>query len=159
MSNGQAYLDQLCAQYGYDMKCKVNEHLDKNKTENLIAKSLGVLLEEGVYAFFLYLASQAREAGEKSGEPKEPGEGGQAGRKPEQKAAAALARQAAELLRDKRVGLLGVDGEITISRVLEAIRKEGGLADNLDRLLLAKRLLEQALIYACYHAKALEGTA
>lgn len=82
-----------------------------------------------------------------------------ADKKPDQKAAAVLTRQAAGLLRDKRVGLLGVDGEITISMVLEDIRKEGGLADNLDQLLLAKRLLEQALIYACYHAKALEGTA
>lgn len=159
MSNGQANLDQLCAQYGYDMKCKVNEHLDKNKTENLITKSLGVLQEEGVYAFFLYLASQAREAGEKSRDLKKSGKDGQADGKPEQKAAAALARQAAELLGDKRIGLLGVSGEITIARVLEAIREEGGLADNLDRLLLAKRLLEQALIYARYHAKALEGTA
>lgn len=32
-----------------------------------------------------------------------------------------------------------------------------GLADNLDKLLLAKHLLEQALIYARYHAKALSG--
>jgi hypothetical protein len=31
------------------------------------------------------------------------------------------------------------------------------LAGDLDQLLLAKRLLEQALIYARYHAKALEG--
>jgi hypothetical protein len=37
------------------------------------------------------------------------------------------------------------------------IRKPDGLAADLDSLLLAKRLLEQALIYTRYHAKALEG--
>lgn len=52
MSNGQSQvnLDQLCAQYG----------------ENFITNSLGVLQEEDVYMFFLYLASQAREVGKRA---------------------------------------------------------------------------------------------
>lgn len=133
-------LDRLCAQFGYEMCQKAGEKFkgkdgkpDKAKTENLIAKSLGVLQEDGVYAFFLYLASRGSE---KDG-------------------ADELGKQAADLLSDDKVKLLAGDIHKTPQAVLEAIRRKDGLADDLDNLLLAKRLLEQALIYARYHAKAL----
>lgn len=138
-------LDRLCAQYGWEIcdevskaltpKDKPNGKPDKAKTENLVTKSLGVLQEDGVYAFFLYQAS--RGAREKDG-------------------AAALRAQAHALFRAVAIKPFG-----DVMDSLEAVRgnKEKnikGLADDLDSLLLAKRLLEQALIYARYHAKALE---
>lgn len=124
--NGQN-LDRLCAQYGHAMAKQVHEKLGK-QAENHITKSLGVLQEDGVYAFFLYQVS----------------------RKSEKEGAQKLKAQAAALL--KQCGMKGFQNS---ADPLEAVRNE--LANDLDQLLLAKRLLEQALIYARYHAKALEG--
>ena len=139
-------LDRLCAEYGYQMAFQAWKALDKKNSdaENLITKSLGVLQEDGVYAFFLYLASQIK-----------PPEKGKEAKKSQ--AAQALANRAVSLLSRDEVGLLQRDGADDYKRAMEQIRAENGLASNLDNLLLAKRLLEKALIYARYHAKALEG--
>ncbi|HID30156.1 MAG TPA: hypothetical protein EYP19_09145 [Desulfobacterales bacterium] len=58
-------LDRLCAQYGYRICQAVAAEFkdkdgkpDKAKTENHITKSLAVLQEDGVYAFFIYLFSR-----------------------------------------------------------------------------------------------------
>lgn len=126
-------LDQLCAQHGYEMAKEVYDAL-KKQAENHITKSLGVLQEDGVYAFFLYQVSRGDR---------------------EKKGAEKLKQHAAELLKQADIPPFK-----SIQDPLEAVRgKEDtpGLADNLDHLLLAKRLLEQALIYARYHTKELEG--
>jgi len=120
-------LDRLCAQYGYQIADDVQKAIGKG-AENHITKSLGVLQENGIYAFFLYQASRSSE---KDGAEK-------------------LREQAHKLL--KAAGIKPFD---TVSDSLEAVRTQGGLADKLDDLLLAKQLLEQALIYARYHAKVL----
>lgn len=122
-------LDRLCAEYGYQIANEVYQAIGKN-TENHISKSLGVLQEDGVYAFFLYQASR--------GKTEKPG-------------ADRLKEQATALLKEAKIKPLD-----TITDSLTAVRAKNGLANNLDELLLAKRLLEQALIYARYHAKALE---
>ena len=46
-------LDRFCAQSGWQMAEQVHQDLGKT-TETYITKSLGVLQENGVYAFFLY---------------------------------------------------------------------------------------------------------
>jgi len=119
-------LDQLCAKFGWKIADEVHQAIGKN-AENHITKSLGVLQEDGVYAFFLYQASR--------GQREKPG---------------------ADKLRDQAQGLLGkagIKGFENAGDPLAAVRDH--LASDLDQLLLAKRLLEQALIYARYHAKAL----
>lgn len=121
-------LDQLCAQYGWKIAGQVHQAINK-QAENHITKSLGVLQEDGVYAFFLYQAS--RGSREKPGADK-------------------LSEQASALLKEA-----GIQAFANTSDPLAAVRNH--LASDLDQLLLAKRLLEQALIYARYHAKALEG--
>lgn len=125
-------LDRLCAQYGYEIARKICDKLGKN-AENHITRSLGVLQEDGVYAFFLYQSSR--------GSNEKPG-------------AEYLKEQAAKLLEEAQIGPFKEAQD-----PLEAVRGNGttpGLAGKLDELLLAKRLLEQALIYARYHAKARE---
>ncbi len=122
-------LDTLCAEHAYNIVKKVapNDKLsksDKSKLENTITKSLGVLQEQGVYAFFLFLAYRRKELG-----------------------AEQTTQKTWELL--KNVGLPIQKGTVDW-RELQA------LTNNLDNLLLARELLEQALIYARYHAKALE---
>jgi hypothetical protein len=127
-------LDRLCAEYGHKMAKEVHEKLNKT-AETHITKSLGVLQEDGVYAIFLYQASR--------GDAEKPG-------------ADCLQKLAAELL-SEALNTERSQPFAPKNDPLEAIRRQGGLADDLDDLLLAKRLLEQALIYARYHAKALGG--
>ncbi len=128
----QQNLDQLCAQCGYLITTEIYKALRKaSDTENHITKSLGVLQEDGVYAFFLYQASRKEKGGDE------------------------LTKQAHALFR-----AAGIKPFDTVKDALLAVRgdkQQKGLADNLDELLLAKQLLEQALIYARYHAKALDG--
>lgn len=128
--NERVNLDQLCAKYGYETCQTVNaQFADKSKTENLITKSLGVLQEDGLYAFFLFLASRGER--EKNGADK-------------------LNEQAISLFKAAEIKGFQNPGD-----PLAAVR--GELANDLDQLLLAKRLLEQTLIYSRYHTKALEG--
>lgn len=142
MSTNHKNLDRLCAQFGYDMAQAVNTKFSKpTDTENLITKALGILQEDGVYAFFLYLASQVKSNDENN---------------KRSQAARALANRAVGFLSHDWLKLLqNSDGKDAYKKAMEDIRAEQGLASNLDQLLLAKRLLEQALIYARYHAKAL----
>ncbi len=134
-------LDRCCAQYGWQMAEQAKEKLDSDtkgrNAEILITKSLGVLQENGVYAFFLYLASRSKK---------------------EKEGAEAIKGIAAELLEEVQIPnfqLYTADPLLAVRGSKE--QKVDGLADDLDNLLLVKRLLEQALIYARYHAKALGG--
>lgn len=132
MSENIPNLDSLCAQHGYNIVNAVapNGSLpkkDKAKLENTITKSLGVLQENGVYAFFLYLEYRKGETGS-----------------PETK------NQVLNLLRHAKVNLLSSGND-----PFPALQQ---LTNDLDNLLLARQLLEQALIYARYHAKALRET-
>jgi len=124
-------LDHICAEYGWEIAKQVCEAIKQNP-ENHIEKSLGVLQAHGVYAFFLYQESRGDR---------------------ESDGAARLLSLAKELL--EKAGIATFRESNKESEVLSSIRE--GLAQNLDLLLLAKRLLEQALIYARYHVKALEA--
>jgi len=127
-------LDQLCARYGYQIASGVHDAIG-TAAENHITKSLGVVQEDGVYAFALYQVS----------------------RKAEKKGAEKLKALAESLLAE--VALRPFDCK-PAPDLLEGLRgnpQKGlrGLAEDLDSLLLAKRLLEQTLIYARYHTKAI----
>ncbi|RLE10142.1 hypothetical protein DRJ04_09410 [Candidatus Aerophobetes bacterium] len=129
-------LDRLCAEYGYKFADEVSKALGKKenetlkpnpqKAETLLTKALGVLQEQGIYAFVLFCES--RGTAEKSGAEK-------------------IKEISKELLKNK-LKLIN-DGDL-----LEEIRKENGLASRLDGLMLAIQVLEKSLIYARYHAKA-----
>ena len=119
-------LDKLCAEYGYKIAEEVSTALNSPKTAvMLITKALGVLQEQGLYAFGLFCKS--RGDAEKAG-------------------AERIESLAKELLKDKQ--LIG-NGDF-----LQEIRKDGGLATRLSDLMLAIKLLEKALVYARFHAKA-----
>jgi len=122
-------LDPLCAKHGW----KISDEMPGKGAESLITNSLGVLQEDGVYAFFLYLASRSSE---KAGADK-------------------LREQAHDLL--KEAGIHPFDKTKDSLEAVRGNREKNvrGIADDLDNLLLAKCLLEQTLIYARYHAKAI----
>jgi len=129
-------LDGLCARYGYQIARDVSDAI-KKAAENHITKSLGVLQEDGVYAFALYQVSRGKR--EKEGAEK-------------------LKGLAQGLLHE--VGVRPFDSNPPPD-LLEGVRGNpqkvsSGLGEDLDSLLMAKRLLEQTLIYARYHSKALE---
>lgn len=125
-------LDRLCAEYGYKFADEVSkvDKFDAKKAETLLTKALGVLQEQGLYAFVLFCDS--RGSAEKSGAEK-------------------IKEITKELLKDK-LRLIN-DGDL-----LDEIRKENGLASKLDNLMLAIQVLEKSLIYARYHAKALSDS-
>lgn len=128
-------LDTLCAQCAHTI-VRSNApdgrlaKREKSKLENTITRSLGVLQEDGVYAFFLFLDYY---------KDKSESRGGQA-----------IVEQTLALLRHTEVNVLPAQGqERTHFPALHT------MTNNLDDLLLSRQLLEQALVYARYHAKAL----
>jgi len=127
-------LDRLCAEYGHKFADKVSkaDKFDAKKAEVLLTKALGVLQEQGLYAFVLFCDS--RGSAEKSGAEK-------------------IKDITKELLKNKLELINDED-------LLKAIRKENGLASRsrLDDLMLAIQVLEKSLIYARYHAKALSDS-
>ena len=121
-------LDQICADYGYKLAEEVSraDGFNAKKAEVLITKALGVLQEQGLYAFVLFCES--RVGTEKSGAEK-------------------IRTLAKELL--KELDLIK-DGNF-----LDELRKDGGLLTRLDDLMLAIQVLEKSIIYARFHAKAI----
>lgn len=112
-----------------DMKCAKtgSEIAEAARDETLITKALGVLQEDGVYAFFLYLASKKNPADQ-------------------------ISRAAFTLLTDREI--LG-DTVGSETEPLKAVREKIGR--DLDQLMFVKELLERTLVYARYHVKALGG--
>ncbi len=125
-------LDRLCAEFGYKYATDVTDAINKDadKAENLITKVLGVLQEQGLYAFVLFCKSR---------------------RDTEKKGAVVIEKITKELFKDEQLHLVG-DGDL-----MEEIRKNNGLASNLENLVLAIKVLEKSLIYARYHAKAMSS--
>jgi hypothetical protein len=112
-------LDMECAKVG-----RALAQLEK-VDEKTLTSALGVLEEQGLYACFLFLNAQGKDAGRK------------------------VSFELAGFLRKVPAGspLLG-NGDLFPA--LQA------LAADLDKLLFARDLLRQALVYGRYHAKARE---
>ena len=91
--------------------------------EKLVTSALAVLEEQGVYALFLFLKTR----------------GG--------KAALTIEQKVREFLKTtpQRAPLLSGDGDVFA--LLQSMNED------LDKLLLARDLLRQALVYARYHAR------
>lgn len=92
--------------------------------EALVRKSLNILEEDGLYAFALYLYSRGES---------------------EKKKAIKIEEKILEFLKKLKI--------ISDSQndLRTAIREE--IANNLDKLLLSKQILERTLIYALYHIR------
>ena len=93
--------------------------------EKLVTSALAVLEEQGVYALFLFLETR----------------GG--------KAAPTIVQEARKLLREtpRRTPLLSDKDNGDVFKSLQS------MSEDLDKLLLARDLLRQALVYARYHAR------
>jgi len=122
-------LDLKCASYGEEIIRRINKPAEKNKIMSMVNRALGVLMEDGLYAFALYTKSEM------------------GNNRAEELTAKYLYEKTHALLKDRDISL------ITNTDYLLAIR--GELGNSVDKLLLAKELVERTLVYARYHAKAL----
>lgn len=122
-------LDLACAKAGQAIAEKLSKEL--KELENLVTSALAVLEEQGVYALFLFLETRTR--------------GGNT--------AKTIGQRVRELLRTtpRRAPLLPGDGDVFTS-----LQR---MSEDLDKLLLARDLLRQTLVYARYHARAPQGEA
>jgi len=102
------------------------------KDDTLINKALGVLQKQGIYAFFLFLESQ--------------------GGTSEKKNAEKISKHCWGMLKETTNSIK--DKEWKSDNWSKTLREN--LLNDLDNLSLALQLLEQTLIYARYHAKALK---
>lgn len=130
-------LDFLCARYEQEIVKSIEREVRKSDIENMLQKSLGVLQEDGIYAFTVYLDSEG--AFKDNVDDKE-------------KAVKEILKNVWNLLSDTGIAL--VNGECKRDNVYPELQK---LSEDLNRLFLAKDLIEKGLIYARYHAKALPG--
>lgn len=121
-------LEPLCAKYGHRM-IKGGGDPGVRDQENVITKALGVLAESGLYAMCVFLLSCSKK---------------EYGRE-------VLTVHLRALWQDPGVGILdrGIDGQP--AQLLNAVRR---VTENLATLILARKVTEQALIFARYHAKA-----
>jgi hypothetical protein len=115
-------LDVECAKLGRELA-----QLDKVDDKTLTS-ALSVLEEQGVYACFLFLNAQGKDAGRN------------------------VSSKLADFLQ-KVPGGSPLLGNVELFTALQA------LAGDLDKLLFARDLLRQALVYGRYHTKAREAKA
>ncbi|MBQ9407403.1 MAG: hypothetical protein IJU37_11795 [Desulfovibrio sp.] len=119
-------LETICARYGHTIAEAPGLQKPSEK-ENVITKALGVLAENGFYALNVFLLS-CKDA--KYGE--------------------AVENILCEMLCDKELALLSNKAQGV--KALQGMRE---ITADLPRLILARRVTEQALTFARYHCKAL----
>ena len=118
-------LDYLAAQYAQTIIQKTQDKKPSD-VENTMTKALGVLQEDGVYACFLYLLAREKENG------------------------AVVVDEMLNLL--SSLPFSWQTPTNNSNEILRFINEQ--VTKDLERLLLAREVLEQMLIYARYGAKA-----
>jgi hypothetical protein len=125
-------LDKICAEIGF----KIGEGIDNNtaeKFEKEITKALGILMEDGLFAYAIWLESR---------------------RKKEDDVYSEIINKSKKLL--ENVNLINSNNTENVDNMdLRDIMLE--ISGELQKTILAKQLLERMLIYARYRAKALQS--
>ncbi len=124
-SQGATNLDYLAATRAQEIIKRASAKASARDVDTTVTKALGVLQENGVYACFLYLLAKEKDLGK------------------------IVVEEMLNVLRN-----LGWNkpSSLTPDVVLRHISEN--VTRDLERLLLAKEVLEQTLIYARYGAKA-----
>ena len=122
-------LEALAAEYGMKfVEClPEGPELKVPDKENIINKALGVLTENGFYAMSVFLLSANRS----------------------KDFAARVFDCLVDMLCDKRLSLTS-----TKTRGIDALEEIRLITESLPRLILARKVAEQALTFARYHCKA-----
>ncbi len=114
------YLDKECA--------TIAQGIGSKSGEDVIGRALGVLQEDGVYAFLIYVLSLERKAG----------------------GSAAIAIMEGTTILLKGLGKLS-ESSITTDNVARVYAE---ICADLDSIYFVKEMLERTLVYARYNAKA-----
>lgn len=121
-------LEAICADYGLQM-ADVGK-LDVKDKENVITKALGVLAENGFYAMNVFLLSCNQSA-----------------------YGSEIEKVLIKMLCSPEISLLPPKCT-EISTLTKALPDLRSVTEDLPRLILARRMTEQALTFARYHCKA-----
>ncbi len=121
-------LDRVSAQIGFDIPEQFKRKEDFEKLETIANKALGVLIEDSLFAYAVWLKSRSEK---------------------EKKYAERIENKSLKLLKSKDVSLTDKNDLIT------AIRDD--ITTSIHKTLLARQLLERMLVYARYRAKALQS--
>ena len=122
-------LNQLCFSKSLEIVKYLKKESNKEKKkkakdlENFIKKLLGIVQEDGVFAFFIYLKANKNTCNEAK-------------------------------IENRIINLLNETLNKELNETLESIKS---LGDDINKLLLAKSLIEKTLIYARYQAKSMGG--
>ena len=138
MTNTVRNLDSLCAVHGRGIISDAEiTQTQKREADGYLTKALGVLQEDGLYAFYLYLAYREKKT----------------------KALPETQKHSLRLLCNELRLTHEKIGEEDLNdpqkRKDKSFIVAEKLVQDLDKLLFAKDLLEQMLVYARYHAKSL----
>ncbi len=125
-------MEPLCAEYGMNI-VEARFNMTLADCENVINRSLGILVENGFYAMSVYLLSN-------NVATKDNGYGGR------------TLRKIVELLSTPELGICTVDDNENSIALLQKLRD---VTEDLGKLLLARKLTEETLTFARYHCKAL----
>ena len=122
----QTNFDYLCAKYGQEILEYERDKNSKND-ETVIQKSLGVLQEDGLFAFILFLKALKDKS---------------------ELIRSSILKKTAELLNETKL-TENADEKNIQEKILE-------ITENMDDMFLAKDLIEKTLVYARYRAKAIK---
>jgi len=125
-------LEPLCARYGSLMIEEKNDSPGFEDQENVITKALAVLAENGLYAMTVFLLSLSNKKTKKYGQN-------------------IVIRQLHDLWSGE-LKLIKKQASPDATSMAKVVREE--IAKDLHKLILAKKVTEQALTFARYHAKA-----
>jgi hypothetical protein len=119
-------LDKIAAQYGYGL-CEGFTSTNSKELEREINKALGVLIEDGPFAYSIWLESKLESKNENPH----------------------------KLMITKSLEILKTGISLTTkSNLREAILTD--ISSDLNKLFLTKQVLERMLVYARYRAKAIQ---
>ncbi|MCX7760361.1 MAG: hypothetical protein N2Z81_04165 [Hydrogenothermaceae bacterium] len=127
MTTDSKNLETLAIKIAYYIVKEINNSSNKSKLKNLVDKALGVLSNDGVYAYYVYIISQNKKEVEE------------------------IFLDKLEVLFE----LLGIKAKKEDIEDKQLYFQK--LSEDLHKLLLFKQILEKILIYARYHLRAIEG--
>jgi hypothetical protein len=160
-------IDRLCAEIGFQIP---KEEWDKSKQENTIRKALGILAQDGIFAYLIWLESEAGEIrwDEKQNEFTKLDHDKKCSRIATLSSIKLLSETKIlnfQISNDDREKVL--EGNISedpdgkwksiIANFRNELTKPDGILEDIHRMFLVKQFFERMLTYALYKARALPG--
>ena len=121
-------LEPICARYGHQM---IIDNGKFQEQENVVTKALGVLMENGIYAMCIFLLSDKNKKSEYKKE--------------------IFTKHLREMWQEPGLDILPEDISDDSTTLLVNVRK---ITEDLPKTILTRKVTEQALTFARYHAKA-----